>query len=636
MFIVNNDGVFELSQNSDSAVIKINNPKYIIENNEYEITDFADSLFSVAYDISKESECLFKIKTCWKNISDKTIEFQTIFETEELFGAEKYLIPCVSFDGNKFGNGGEPKGLECDGKPWIFAYDRMSIPSCTMVENESFAAALFASLNDFDSMRSACSVIHKESGFSQRIIHPEKEAPKTYSSRDMYEDEYNRYIKLDPNGEFRAEMYLYIAKPMWKNFGMAGLLDVVLDMTKTPHKNNDTDELWDRSITYAKSLITDCYGKKGFIIGYMMDDSNGFKKVDGGCFELAWCGQNILFCRMLILDYIKNNNKDSLDTALEIMDNWIDNCRAENGLMATRLEHYPRLLEAEADTCNLGYGAYEIYRVYELLKSIGIEKETYFDAAKGLCDFFVKNYSNEVGFGKTWSLKGERIENEGTIGAFVILPMCKLYMATGDKKYLETAEKAMGYYCRRDLDNFACAAGALDSCCVDKETSAPMIFAAIMLYEITEDVKYLEYAKKAAYYFTSWMYHYHPYYDESCDISKLGIDVTGFTAVSTQHHHLDCYAGIVVPYLHRLAKHTNDKRWKKRADLMFNAAVQVISDGTDEVHGRVRPRGAQNEAYFQCRWWHGPTMTADTARGNANDWLVAWMCAFRLSAIAEL
>ena len=69
---------------------------------------------------------------------------------------------------------------------------------------------------------------------------------------------------------------------------------------------------------------------------------------------------------------------------------------------------------------------------------------------------------------------------------------------------------------------------------------------------------------------------------------------------------------------------------------MFNAAVQVISDGTDEVHGRVRPRGAQNEAYFQCRWWHGPTMTADTARGNANDWLVAWMCAFRLSAIAEL
>ena len=29
---------------------------------------------------------------------------------------------------------------------------------------------------------------------------------------------------------------------------------------------------------------------------------------------------------------------------------------------------------AYADTCNMGYGAYEYIRVYELLKKIGIEK----------------------------------------------------------------------------------------------------------------------------------------------------------------------------------------------------------------------------------------------------------------------
>lgn len=32
-------------------------------------------------------------------------------------------------NGNEFGNGAEPKGLEKDGKKWIFGYDRVSIPS---------------------------------------------------------------------------------------------------------------------------------------------------------------------------------------------------------------------------------------------------------------------------------------------------------------------------------------------------------------------------------------------------------------------------------------------------------------------------------------------------------------------------
>lgn len=643
MYITDKNGVFAISKVADNAVLKIKNPKYIVDDKVCEITEridceYADEMFSVRYDISQVSENLFLIKGCWKNISGKSVKFQTIFETEELFGAEKYLIPCVSFNGNEIGSGNEPKGLECDGRPWVFAYDRVSIPSCTMVENEKYASGLFASFNDFDSMRSSCSVVRDGDGFVQRIIHPEKEAPKTYSSRDMYDEEYNRYIELLPDAEFKVEMYVYIGVPRWKNYGMAGLLDEVLDMVEVASNESKLDELWERSIEYAKSLVADCHGKKGFILGRIPDEKNGFKQIHWDCFELAWRGQNILLCRMLISDYIKRDNQESLDLALEIMDNWVECCTVENGLMAVKLEHFLNLDDAVADTCNLGYGAYEIYRVYELLKSIGIEKEKYFDAVKSLCDFFVENYSDSVGFGKAWSLGGERVEDDGTVGAFVILPMCKMYSATGEKKYLEAAEKAMEHYCKRDLDNFACAAGALDTCCVDKETSAPLIFAAIMLYEITDADKYLDYAKKAAYYFTSWMYHYSPYYEENCDIAKHKIEIKGFTAVSTQHHHVDCYAGIVVPYLYKLARYTKDEKWKKRADLMFNAVQQAVGDGKEKVHGRVRPTGSQNEAYFQCRWGFGETesKSPDKCRGNINDWLVAWMCAFRLSAIDSM
>ncbi len=649
MYITDENNVLKVSDNSCGAILKINNPKYYISDKIYEVNDeiickgntaeYSNTMFSVKIDVSKESGNLFKVVRKWKNKGNEKIELQTIFEIKELFGAERYLIPCVNFNGNEFGNGNEPKGLECEGKPWIFSYDRMSIPACSVTENDRYAIALFASLTDAESMRSASSIVHNDEGYTQCIIHPEKDAPYTYTSKDLYGSEYNRYAELLPGQEIVTEMYIYAGTPYWKNFGVAGLLDEVLDMTEDVYDNKlDYKKIWNYSISFAKSLITDCKGKKGFIIGYLPDEKGCFKYREDEHFQLAWCGQNAMFCRMLIADYVKYGNNESLETAIEIMDNWIDNCVADSGLMAVQLQDYPKLNEASADVCNLGYGAYEILKIYEALKKNGIEKKSYFNAAKGICDFFADNYSDEIGFGKEWSIKGECVAEGGTIGAFIILPMCKLFEITQDKKYLETAKKAMELYSARDLDKFVCTAGALDTCCVDKETSAPLIFSAIMLYEITKEQKYLETAKKAAYYFASWMYHYTPFYDENSDIAKMGIHITGYTAVSAQHHHVDAYAALVVPYFKKLAQYTGDEKWDKRADMMFGAVMQSISDGNDVIHGRKRPIGAQNEGIFHCRWWHGDDMgyTADSAKGNFDDWLVAWVCAFRLNCILEI
>ena len=648
MYIIDDNGVFTLSESDCGAVLKINNPKYYIAEQIYEMknktehdngtTMYADDLFVVKLDVVKENEHLFKLRRTWKNKSKDKIKLQTIFEVKALYAAKRYLIPCVNFNGNSIGNGKEPKGLYCEGRPWIFAYDRMSVPSCSVVESKKYVTALFSSAKDNDSMRSACSILQRENHYIQQVIHPEKEAPYTYASKDLYEEKYDRYLELLPECEFVSEMYIYIDRPLWENFGIAGLLNEVLDMINPCYEpQTDFEKIWQDGVAFAKGLVTECKGKKGFIIGYLPDGKGGFAYRSDRHFQIAWCGQNAMLCRMLILDYTKYGNKDSLDTAIEIMDNWVKNCVCSSGLMAVHLQDYTNLDTAKADTCNLGYGAFEILKVYELLKGIGVEKKEYFNAAKGICDFFAVHYSKEYAFGKAWNMKGECVERGGTIGAFLILPMCEMYKLTHDKEYLKTAEKAMEYYCG-DLHNFVCTAGALDTCCVDKETSAPLLFSAIMLYEITGKENFLEYAQKAAYYFTSWMYHYTPYYEEDCDIAKMHIDITGYTAVSVQHHHVDAYAGLAVPYFRKLARYTGDSRWKKRADMMLHAVLQNISSGKDKIHELVRPRGAQNEALFQCRWWHGENVkcTADSERGNINDWLVAWVCAFRLNCISEI
>ncbi|MBQ8400699.1 MAG: hypothetical protein IJX14_02100, partial [Clostridia bacterium] len=602
MYINWKENRFVHSGKPEKAVVEMTAPAYL-ENGAETVLDLAqdgrlyrDNRLQVEMDIRQMRDTLFYVKRIWTNTAQEAIQMQTVFRVRTCFVPERYLIPCVNVNGNAFGNGGEPKGMERDGKKWIFGYDRVAVPACTMTENRDFACGLFASGESDASLRSSCSIWKEDGNWYQEIFHPVIESPVTYAYRDDYGPAYETFITLQPGETFAEGIYLSVSRPRWENYGICDVLDAALDIVGD---NGDLTvpenrAVWDRSIVFAKSLITDYEGKKGFIIGFLPDGNGGFAYRGDRCFELAWCGQNILFSRMLVEDYIRFGHRDSLDAALEILDTRAALCTAKNGLLAAQLRDYTDLENAAADTCNMGYGAYEYLRVYDRLREIGIDRPAYLAAGKGLCDFFCGHFSEEYGFGKQWRLDGVCLDEGGTIGGFVIPAMAKLYELTGEGQYLDMAERAMEFYMTRDLDRFCCTAGALDTCCVDKETSAPFIMSGVLLYRLTGKEIYKEYAKKAAYYFTSWMFHYQPVYGPEDEITQYHVCVKGLTSVSAQHHHLDMYAGIVVPYLRELAQITGDARWRTRADMMWRAVLQYIGDGELTVHDVVRPVGSQN------------------------------------------
>jgi hypothetical protein len=111
------------------------------------------------------------VRRTWKNTSEQTVKIQTSFRVQTGFVPERFLIPCVSVNGNEFGRGGEPKGLTRDGKKWIFAYDRTSLPACTVTENAACACAVFASSESDVSVQSSCSLTKNDDGtFVQEMI----------------------------------------------------------------------------------------------------------------------------------------------------------------------------------------------------------------------------------------------------------------------------------------------------------------------------------------------------------------------------------------------------------------------------------------------------------------------------------
>ena len=145
--------------------------------------------------------------------------------------------------------------------------------------------------------------------------------------------------------------------------------------------------------------------------------------------------------------------------------------------------------------------------------------------------------------------------------------------------------------------------------------------------------KYIANAERISYYLSTWLWHYKASYASDSDVTLHGYSTFGATSVSVQHHHLDVYALLWVGEWLRLAELTGNDVWRQKALAVWTNGCQLISDGSLEVNGLVRPVGGQNEAFFNCSWGHS---WGNSDKSRMNNWLVAWPGAFRLETLRKL
>lgn len=560
---------------------------------------------------------------CWQRKTKEPVNAM-IMEVQACFAAIHTMVPSVSYDGNPWGKDHEYKGYEKDGIPYSYAWHRTAVQGASVSWNEEMGVAVYGQGHCSGSM-----AFQGKKAF-HRVIWPETEEPEV-----LYSDYWGEAFHggMEPVNTFRAYLCIGRGKEAVKQ-----MLHHAWQQNyekKQPEKR--TEEIWKLSADYAHRLYTEEEnGFKAFSIGFTWNGGKWVKRPDMK-YEIGWCGQNASLGVSLLYDYQMTGNQQSLKKGMDVLDSWVEMARSKSGLLLTRYDPEDSLIDA----CNLGTAGQQLLEAWDQARILGIQKDKWRDAALEICDFVLERQLLDGRIGMSWYRDGSACELSGSAGAFLILPLAEAFRRFGKEEYHIAAVRAYSYYYREFTNNCYGTSGALDTCCIDKESIIPMLKGGLLLYETTGFDSYLAMAQEAAWYLSTWQWHHRVDYPEDTVLGKLGYDTFGGTAVSTSHHHLDPFALCYVPDLLKLAELTGNKEWQERALAIWNNGVQAISDGSLEIEPTgVRPAGSCDEGYIHTRWGNSPFGEKSKKKGwgesfGVTQWLVAWPCAFRLEVLRK-
>ncbi len=568
-----------------------------------------------------------------KDIDDAFIHADVIMQHK----AGWWMMPSVSYDGNEWGTGLDPKGaMDGNGGWWTYSFRRSPIPGVIYSEGPDYAVATWSTIPQKEEDNFSYSIMPEEGTVTHRLIWPEEEMPRTYSARDRYSDGW-RHASSMKKGECRTLEVMVDVSPTERNHrSMAHFMKAAWSMTdKVEFGIPSKEELWKNGIRFLKESLWDTgTGCNGFCTGLLPANGGYGDSIDPGAdgndewrkrrdFQPGWCSQNISEGCSLLADYLRTGDVASLDMALSSLDCWAENTPLPNGLFPSDF------FGKQYDSCHMGTASAMFFEACRLAKECGQERELYRKVALAVCDIVMDTQRADGCYGRNWSEDGSCLSYDGFTASYMLPAMLEAYRETGDGRYLTSVKKAFDYYIG-EFDRLGyTTAGALDTNCIDKESSIPLLFAAMGLYETLEDQRYLDDAVALGYYLSTWLWHYDGIYPEDDPFTLNGYHTFGGTAISTQHTALDNFGLLAVPGMRRLAELTGDKQWEEKSEAMWNYGCQLISDGNLVVNGRRRPAGGQGEAYFQNSW-----KIYGTA-GRFDNWLVAWPNAFRLEVMRK-
>ena len=223
-----------------------------------------------------------------------------------------------------------------------------------------------------------------------------------------------------------------------------------------------------------------------------------------------------------------------------------------------------------------------------------INKPVWIESAEKCADALVKTFTSFGTFGHYVNIKtGAVVIKSGCAGASAVGSLVRAYTYFNDEKYLETAKKAGEMYYEKYLSK-GISNGAIGDAIgsIDSESIAAFVEAYVLLYEVSNDDKWLYYAKVSAHILSTWVVTYSYNFPKGSEFGRLGINTVGSVFANVQNKH--SAPGLCTSsgeYIYKLWKYTNDEKYLELILDIASAIPQCISTNERPIYARMLPEG---------------------------------------------
>lgn len=210
-----------------------------------------------------------------------------------------------------------------------------------------------------------------------------------------------------------------------------------------------------------------------------------------------------------------------------------------------------------------GDGLYYIIKQFMLMEKMNMPvKEEWKNGTKGVANAFVKLWNNWKQFGQfVDSQTGDVVVGGSTSGAIVPAALVLAAQYFNDEEYLTVAKaSADSFYLNFVKKGVTCGGpgDALQN--PDSESAYAMLESFALLYEHTQDKKWLTMAEEMTRQFATWVMPYNYKFPETSALGKLGAGTVGIVGANTQNRHgapgICTYSGIALWRLYRATGNT--------------------------------------------------------------------------------
>jgi len=347
----------------------------------------------------------------------------------------------------------------------------------------------------------------------------------------------------------------------------------------------------------------------------------------GQCFKLAWCNAELGY---------RKNEPDRIEKCIKAVDFYIDNSTAN--VKGLRYAYYlvdehkwmgsSWKTDKKLSSRMLGENITDLGDIILLFRKHGWEvPQKWTDALYETAEFLISDKCRikEGIYPIVWDPDGMPADTMVTAaGIPCVQALVRTYECTGEKKYLDYAEKIFKLYYDIHMKTFEIpfARATMDAKSEDKEAGLYFFLTAYDLYRITGSLTYKEWAEIAADWILTFVYFWNPGFRKGTPCYEAEFVVTGWPGVSVQNHHIDVFFPSYEMW--HFGKISGNKLYETMGRTVFEAFSHGMCTKPGEWGFSVP--GEQGEQYYQTNYFQG-MFTRDVWRGGYNNWNPSWIIA---------